>query len=224
MRAEKDKYVPALSYHGLTPFYDPVVRWTSREKTFKQRLLQQANIRPAHRVLDLGCGTATLTIAVKQAVPRATVQGLDGDAQILKIARDKVQQAGVEILFDEGMSDNLPYQDKVFDRVVSSLFFHHLTKENKLRTLGEVRRVLKPGGELHIADWGKPHNILMRAASLPVRWLDGAPPADSFDGLLTSYMRETGFVDVRTGEHYATMFGTLWLYQATKPETGDSSL
>lgn len=218
MRTEKEKYVPALSYDGLTAFYDPVVRWTTREKTFKQSLLRQANIRPAHRALDLGCGTATLTIAVKQAVPQATVQGLDGDAKILKIARDKARKAGVEILFDEGMSDKLPYEDKVFDRVVSSLFFHHLTKENKLRTLGEVQRVLKPGGELHIADWGEPHNIIMRVASWPVRLLDGATTADSFDGLLPSYLQETGFVDVRTGEHYATMFGTLRLYQARKPE------
>ncbi len=218
MRTKKDKYVPALSYHGLTAFYDTVVRWTSREKIFKQRLLQQANIHSAHRVLDLGCGTATLTIAVKQAVPQATVQGLDGDAKILKIARDKARKAGVEILFDEGMSDKLPYQDKVFDRVISSLFFHHLTQENKLRTLGEIQRVLMPGGKLHIADWGEPHNIIMRVASLPVRLLDGATTADSFDGLLSSYLREAGFVDVRTGECYATMFGTLWLYQAKKPE------
>ena len=218
MRTEKDKYIPALSYDWLTAFYDPVVRWTTREKTFKHRLLQQANIQPAHRVLDLGCGTATLTIAIKQAVPKATVEGLDGDANILTIARDKARQAGVEIHFDEGLSNQLPYTDTVFDRVVSSLFFHHLTTENKLQTLREVRRVLKAGGELHIADWGKPHSSIMRLASFPVRLLDGATTADSFDGLLPRYLQEAGFVDVRTGEHYATMFGTLWLYQAQQPE------
>ena len=218
MRTEKDKYIPALSCERLTVFYDPVVRWTTREKIFKQRLLQQANIQPSHRVLDLGCGTATLTIAIKQAVSQATVQGLDGDAKILTIARDKARKAGVEILFDEGMSNKLPYKDTVFDRVLSSLFFHHLTKANKLETLTEVQRVIKPGGELHIADWGEPHNIIMRVASWPVRLLDGATTADSFDGLLPRYLREAGFVDVRTGERYATLFGTLWLHQAKKPE------
>jgi len=218
MRTDKDQYIPALSYDWLTVFYDPVVRWTSREKTFKNRLRQQANVQPAHRVLDLGCGTATLTIAIKQAVPKATVQGLDGDAKILTIARDKARKAGVEIQLDEGLSYTLPYPDTVFDRVVSSLFFHHLTKENKLRTLREVRRVLKVGGELHIADWGKPHSSIMRVASMPVRWLDGATTADSYDGLLPCYLQEAGFVDVRAGEHYATMFGTLWLHQAKKPE------
>lgn len=218
MHTEKDEYIPALSYDRLTAFYDPVVRWTTREKIFKQRLLQRADVQPAHQVLDLGCGTATLTVAIKQIVPQATVRGLDGDAKILAIARDKARRAGVEIALNEGMSNELPYNDAVFDRVVSSLFFHHLTKENKLRTLGEVRRVLKPGGELHIADWGEPHNIIMRIVSLPVRWLDPATTADSFDGLLPSYLRDTGFVDVRTGEHYATMFGTLWLHQAKKPK------
>lgn len=218
MQSDRDRYIPALSYEWLTGFYDPVVRWTTRETTFKRRLLERANIQPAHQVLDLGCGTATLTIAIKQNVPQAMVRGLDGDAKILAIARDKARKAGVEISLDEGMSYELPYSDALFDRVVSSLFFHHLTKENKLRTLREVRRVLKPGGELHIADWGEPHNFIMRLASLPVRLLDGARTADSFEGLLPRYLQETGFVGVQLHEHYATLFGTLWLYRAGKPE------
>lgn len=169
-------------------------------------------------MLDLGCGTATLTLAIKRSVPTATIRGLDGDTKILRIARDKVRRAGVEISLDEGMSYELPYDDGDFDRVVSSLFFHHLTPEDKLRTLREVWRVLQPGGELHIADWGEPHNLLMGVASLPVRWLDGATTADSFGGLLPRYLSETGFTDVSAGEHYATLFGTLRLYRAVKPE------
>jgi len=216
MQTDRDKYVPALSYEWLTRFYDPVVRWTTRERTFKHRLLEQANIQPTHRALDLGCGTATLTIAIKRAVPQATVRGLDGDAKILDMARDKARKAGVEIFLDKGLSYELPYTDAAFDRVVSSLFFHHLTTENKLRTLKEVWRVLQPGGELHIADWGEPHNLLMNVASLPVRWLDGATTADSFKGLLPRYLQETGFNDVSAREHYATLFGTLRLYRAIK--------
>ncbi len=218
MQTNRDKYIPALSYEWLTGFYDPVVRWTTREITFKRRLLEQAKVQPTHEVLDLGCGTATLTVAIKRAVPQATVRGLDGDAKILAIARNKARKAGVEIFLDMGLSYELPYTDAAFDRVVSSLFFHHLTKENKLRTLNEVWRVLQPGGELHIADWGEPHNSLMRVASLPVRWLDGATTADSFKGLLPRYLQETGFVDASAREHYATLFGTLRLYQAIKPK------
>jgi len=59
-----------------------------------------------------------------------------------------------------------PFAPSSFDRVVSSLVFHHLTSENKRRTLVKVRELLRPGGELHIADWGRPHNALMRVAAL----------------------------------------------------------
>lgn len=76
MNSTKTDYVPALAYDRLTPFYDAVMRYTMREKTFKIRLIEQAGIQPGHRVLDLGCGTATLTLMVKAAHPDAEVVGL----------------------------------------------------------------------------------------------------------------------------------------------------
>ena len=106
---KNDKYIPALSYDWLTPFYDPVVRLTTREKTFKKALAEQARIRAAHRVLDLACGTGTLTILLKKTVPQAEVVGLDGDSQILEIAETKARKAGVEIRFEKGMSFDLPF-------------------------------------------------------------------------------------------------------------------
>ena len=68
-----ESFTPALGYSWLTSFYDPVVRWTTREAEFKARLLAQAEIRPRHRVLDVGCGTATLAMMVKRQQPDATV-------------------------------------------------------------------------------------------------------------------------------------------------------
>ena len=173
MKNQESKYVPALSYDWLTFIYDPVARLTTREKEFKTALIRQAQIANGQHVLDLGCGTGTLTIAAKLAIPSCEVIGLDGDPAILKQATAKAQRAGVEIKFDEGMSFALPYNDNSFDRVMSSLFFHHLTRENKLLTLSEAYRVLKPGGELHIADWGRPHNLLMKAGSFLVQKFDG---------------------------------------------------
>ncbi len=153
MNTKKEKYIPALSYDWLTPFYDTAVRLTTREKVFKKALVEQAKIKANHRVLDLACGTGTLTILIKNTQPQAAVVGIDGDAKILEIAKTKAKESGVEIQFDKGMSFDLPYEDESFDRVVSSLFFHHLTRENKLKTLREVKRVLKSNGEFHIADW-----------------------------------------------------------------------
>lgn len=213
MRRKDEQYIPALRYDRLTFLYDPVVRLTTREAAFKSALLAQAQVQPGQRVLDLACGTATLTIAIKQAQPQATVVGLDGDPAILRRARAKAERAGVEAQFDKGLSYELPYADESFDRVLSSLFFHHLTRENKLRTLAEVRRVLKPGGEFHVADWGAPQNALMKLASQAIVMLDGATTKDNFAGLLPELIRQAGFVDIHETRHFNSLFGTIRLHQ-----------
>ncbi len=59
------KYIPALKFRFLTPLFDPFQRWVMRELTFKRRLLTEARIGAGQRVLDLGCGTATLTLLLK---------------------------------------------------------------------------------------------------------------------------------------------------------------
>ena len=148
-------YVPALGFHFLTPAYDVVVRLTTRERAFKSALIQQARIEGGYRVLDLACGTGTLAIAMKRQCPNAEILGIDGDSAMLEIARSKVRTAQVAVAFDQGLSFALPYPEGHFDRVASSLFFHHLSWPDKVRTALELHRVLRPGGELHVADWGR---------------------------------------------------------------------
>ena len=215
---KNEKYIPALSYDWLTPFYDPVARLTTRENTFKKALVEQSQIKAAHRVLDLACGTGTLTILLKKAAPEAEIIGIDGDRKILESAKEKTRRAGFEIRFDEGMSFDLPYADQSFDRVVSSLFFHHLTRENKLKSLREVFRVLKTEGELHIADWGLPANSATKFGSYFIQMLDGfETTGDSFRGLLPELIKETGFEQVEETNHFNTMFGTIRLHKSRKP-------
>lgn len=213
---EKDKYIPALGFDFLTPYYDTAVKWTTRETVFKEKLVGQVEIPADGRLLDLACGTATLTIALKKKFPEAKIYGLDGDAKILNIARRKAAASGAEINFTESYSTALPYPDEHFDAIVSSLFFHHLTPENKRKTLLEVRRVLKMGGTLHIADWGKPSNLLMKLASMPVQWLDGATTRDSYAGKLPEIMAEAGFSSIIETADFGTVFGTLRLHRAEK--------
>lgn len=212
----KEKYIPALSFNFLTPFYDSAVKLTTREKLFKGKLAEQIEIIPNGRLLDLACGTATLTIALKQKFPQAEIHGLDGDAKILRIARDKASNNKAEIIFTEAFSTELPYPDNYFDAVVSSLFFHHLTPENKLKTLKETQRVLKPDGNLYIADWGKSANLLMKIASLPIQWLDGATTKDSYQGKLPELMTEAGFSNIIETADCNTVLGTLRLHRAEK--------
>lgn len=98
---------------------------------------------------------------------------MDGDHAILSLASRKAQKANVSIQFDHALSYSLPYPAAHFDRVVSSLFFHHLSWENKKRAARELFQVLKPGAELHVADRGRADNTLMRGLFLFVQFLDG---------------------------------------------------
>jgi SAM-dependent methyltransferase len=213
-------YVPALGFASLTRLYDPVLRLTLRETTFKRALVAQAALASAMRVLDLGAGTGTLTLMLQRSAPAAKLVGVDGDAAVLELARAKAAAAGDAVRFDRAMASALPYGDAVFDRVVSSLLFHHLSPADKRRTLREVFRVLVPGGELHVADWGRPRNVVMRALFLGVQLLDGfATTAESVAGMLPELFREAGFVAVAETDAFATVFGTLALYRATRPST-----
>ena len=217
MSEDRNNYIPALRFEWLTGFYDTVMDKLMRETTFKQALVRQARVARGHRVLDLGCGTATLTLLIKQAYPEAEVTGLDGDPKALEIARAKVAGFGLAITLDEGMAFNLPYPDNSFDRVFSGLLFHHLTREDKARTLKEVHRVLVPGGELHVADWGKPSKPLMRLAFFLVQLLDGfKTTTDNVNGRLPEFFSKAGLQDVQETARYATMFGAMALYKARK--------
>jgi ubiquinone/menaquinone biosynthesis C-methylase UbiE len=159
--------------------------------------------------LDLACGTGTLAVLIKNRHPQVFVSGLDADAKILEIARRKAVKEGVDIEFVKGMSFELPYPDESFDRVVPSLFFHHLTPENKLRTLREAKRILKTGGELHVADWGPPSNFLTWIASNGIEMLDGADTTtDNFKGLLPSLVAEAGFTETAETQYFNSLFGT----------------
>lgn len=192
------------------------MRWTMRESTFKRRLVEQAQIEKGQRVLDLGCGTAILTILIKKSHPEAEVIGLDGDPKILEIAKTKIAKAGLDITLDHGMAFEVPYPECYFDHVFSRLLFHHLTWENKNRTLGEVLRVLYPGGEFHLADFGKPKNVPMHLVSLIMRHFE--ENRDNIKGLLPKAIRHVGFQSVEEFARYMTVFGALSLYRAQKPQ------
>jgi ubiquinone/menaquinone biosynthesis C-methylase UbiE len=212
-------YIPALRIRALTRFYDPVVALTTREREFKQRLIDQLGPAPGQRILDLGCGTGTLALLVKERQPEAAVAGLDADPEMLWRAGEKAAAAGVEVELSEGRSDAMPYGDGSFDAVVSTLFFHHLSRPVRDATAAEIVRVLAPGSELHVADWGKPADPLMGLAGLAIRMLDGfEPTADNFAGRLPAIFAAAGLTEVRTRDRMRTAFGTLAFHSARKAE------
>lgn len=209
MSTSSDRFVPALGHDWLTPMYDVVARLTG-ERRFKKRLVEVAGISAGQDVLDVGCGTGTLALMVSKMRPGARVAGLDIDPRILAIARRKIADAGADIAIHEGSATAPPLSPGSFDRVLTTLMLHHLTTEQKREMLSAVRRLLRPRGELHIADWGKPHNALMRVASIGFQFFDGGETTGAnLRGELPTLVKEAGFEDVAETERWMTPFGTL---------------
>jgi len=215
--AERE-FLPALRFPALTRFFDPFVKLGMPEERFKRRLVEQAALAGARRILDVGAGTGTLAIMLKGAVPDADVFALDADPDILEIAREKSERAGAEVRFVHGFSTALPFDDGSVDRVLSTLFFHHLTGEAKRDTAREIARVLKPGGELHVADLGRPSNPLMRVLVTPVRVFDGFEQTrDNVNGALPEIFEQAGLEQASERDRFRTAVGTVALYSATRP-------
>ena len=163
-------------------------------------------------VLDIGCGTGTFAVAIKQRHGDAEVFGLDPDAKALARARRKAARVGIAVQFDQGFSDGLPYADASFDRVFSSLMFHHLSRAAKEGTLREVLRVLRPGAELHLLDFTGSHGHGRLARLLhPEQALK-----DSAEDRVVVLMRVAGLRDPQVVSRRKTLFGPLAFYQAQR--------
>jgi ubiquinone/menaquinone biosynthesis C-methylase UbiE len=185
------RYLPAASLHFLLPAYDPIMKLLGFTRALRQ-LVDQAELQPRHRVLDVGCGTGTLAVIVKQRHKDLEYTGIDPDPKALARAAHKASRAGVTPWFEQGFGDALPYPDATFDRVFSSLMFHHVPKAEKLSLLAEVRRVLSPGGRLEFADIAVNHQRL-----------------------LTS-LHDVGFSAARRTGRCGTVIRPVWYYQASR--------
>lgn len=202
-------FVPAAGYDWLLPFYDPVWKLMGGGSQL-EAFIARAAIEPGHKVLEIGCGTGNLTLLVKRSHPDAEIVGLDPDPKALARATAKAERAGLGIRFDPGFSQELPYPDASFDRVVSSFMFHHLDLETKEATLREVRRVLVPGGSLHLIDFGEHgHGRLARL------FHSNSQLRDSAEDRVLTLMREAGLGNPEELGHRAMLFGSVTHYGAS---------
>jgi ubiquinone/menaquinone biosynthesis C-methylase UbiE len=212
-----DRFVPAAGRAWLTSLYDPAVALTMREREFRGRLERQVldGLGDGATIVDVGSGTGTFAIRLARARPGATVIGVEPDAAVRDRARRK---AGSErVGWREGMADALPLGDAVADRVACSLVLHHLPPGVRRAALREILRVLKPGGRLHVADWGRPGDPLMRVAAWALQRLDGVETtADLIAGRLPDLLREAGFTDVTRHDRLRTAGGALELTSARR--------
>jgi ubiquinone/menaquinone biosynthesis C-methylase UbiE len=207
--------VPAAGWRVFTRFYDPVFALTMRERRFRGEMADRADraVPAGGTLLDVGSGTGTFAIAFAGRRPDARVVGVDGDPEILEIARGKAGSGAVE--WHEALAGELPLEDGSVDVATISMVLHHLMPEQKREALGEMRRVLRPGGLLLVTDWGPPQDPLVSAAFYVSQAVDGFErTADHRAGRLPSMIAAAGFDPVDRYDRLRSAFGALDLISA----------
>lgn len=217
MSKARRTYLPAAGRDWLLPLYDPLVRLLGIDAD-RRMLVDQSDIQPGHRVLDIGCGTGTMAVLIKRLHPSVEVTGLDPDPKALTRARRKAEQANVSVQFDWGFSDELPYPESSFDRVFSSFMFHHLELGEKEKTLHEIQRVLTPGGAFHLLDFGHSDPEEVRDGSFLSRWIHARHQLkDNSENRILALISQAGFADSEKVAQRTRFFGRIVCYRAFTP-------
>ncbi|WP_448625133.1 class I SAM-dependent methyltransferase [Geodermatophilus sp. URMC 64] len=211
---EQHGHLPPMGREWLLPLYDPFTRLLGVRR-LHEHLAETAAVRPGHRVLEIGCGTGNLALLVKARCPEATVTGIDPDLPALAIATRKSRRRRLPVRWDVGSAAELPYADGSVDRVLSSLMLHHVPDGQKARAIAEVHRVLRPGGELHLLDFGGPRrshaSVLLRRAQADTRlrgqWEEG----------IADLLRGAGLTEVAVTGRFTKLGSPITAYRAVNP-------
>jgi ubiquinone/menaquinone biosynthesis C-methylase UbiE len=202
-----------MHFRWAARLYDPFLNAVGWEKLFRRRFNAMIGLQPGFRVLDVGCGTGSQLVLMKAEYP-VVATGLDYDDAILAVARRKIEKTHLDIALVRGTGAALPFADGLFDRVISSLVFHHLSTADKRAAMREVLRVLASGGEFYLADFGAPTSRAMRLAGWFLSLLERTE--DNLKGLLPLMMTEAGFQNVGIHAGYSTILGSMAVYQGKK--------
>lgn len=160
------------------------------------KLLVAAEVRPGDRVLDVGCGPGSLTRMLARAVgAEGAAVGIDAAPENTEYATRKARRLP-NCSFQPGTAESLDFPDGGFDLVVSSLVMHHLPEESRLQAVREMRRVLRPGGTLLLADFRIPERGPWRL----VARLTGHTEMERRVPALEPLVAEAGFTEPRSGE------------------------
>ncbi|MEL7243099.1 MAG: methyltransferase domain-containing protein [Cyanobacteria bacterium J06643_5] len=136
----------AVTYDAVTQYLLP-----PNETWVRQALIDRVKVKP-RRILDLGCGTGSTTIMLKQAFPNAEVIGLDLSPYMLLRSFHKSESAILSIKWQQGDAENTAFADTSFDLVTASLLFHETPSSVTQNILHECFRLLVPGGQVLILD------------------------------------------------------------------------
>lgn len=153
-------------YDRLAPRYDD--RWQHYIRATTEATAAHVELPAGGTLLDVGCGTGALLLALVGRSERATLVGIDPSGEMLSIARSRLTG---DIRLEQGYAEELPFDDHQFDSVVSNSVFHYFA--SPATALDEIRRVLRPGGQLILTDWCDDY----LACKLCDRWLRWVDPA-----------------------------------------------
>jgi SAM-dependent methyltransferase len=117
--------------------------------TGAQEFIAGLDLQPGIRVLDVACGTGNL--ALPAARRGAVVTGVDIAPNLVEQARENAKREGLNVQFDEGDAENLSYADASFDAVVT--MFGAMFAPRPDVTAAEMKRVVRPGGFIAMANW-----------------------------------------------------------------------
>lgn len=164
-----------ITLDHAAPLYDwlaPLMTLGSEHRLHRQVVARLALDRPA-AVLDVGCGTGALTRQIYDALPADSprrVCGVDAAEAMIAVAGRKAgPRPGLE--FVAALAEELPWPGASFDRVLSTFFFHHLNYGLKIRSLAEIWRVLRPGGQAAILDVDIPYSLFGKLCAWSGYWL-----------------------------------------------------
>lgn len=214
-------FLPGMGKAWLMPFYDPFTRLLGTNR-YRAELIKRAGISAGQRVLDVGCGSGDLLVALAAAVPGAQLTGLDPDGAALGRAARKAAAAGIGLTVIRGYADRLDIADASLDHVVSSLAVHHLDDHSRTRFAAEAFRVLRPGGRITILDFGgpggdHPHGPAGHLTAMIDTMVRKSPQVRaSLDDGLPELLRDGGFTDAAEIASRQSFIGPLTIVQATR--------
>jgi ubiquinone/menaquinone biosynthesis C-methylase UbiE len=216
MTIEKE-FIPALGFQWLSGIYDLIFRIFLPEKKLRGRLAEELNPKDGDEILEFGYGTGQNLVVVYARNKNIRLSGIDIDPAIRQIAAHRIKRKNIPVALELYDGKTFPFPDNSFDKIYSCLVFHHLAAVSKLHCLKEMNRILKPGGQLVICDWGRARSGLMRFVYYSVQLLDGfRTTEDNVKGLIPRFMGEADFANIKESGFINTAIGTLSYYCAAK--------
>ena len=199
------KYYQSKDFHGIkggylnaiAPVtYDAVTRFAAPPNETKQRQLAIAAIegKPQY-ILDLGCGTGSSTLILKQAFPQADVTGLDISPYMLAMAEYKAKQTDLAINWQQGLAEATKLADEQYDLISIAFLFHETPVEISQAVLRECHRLLKPGGQIIILDGNQTR---LRHTNWLIK-LFREPYSQAYaTGSVDDWLVSAGFIQIKT--------------------------